>query len=752
MQDLGRWITNNTQNPFYLKKIINISKEISTSTAYVCGLGQFNFYINGSKVEDHILDPGWTYYDKLIQYVTFDLTNLLKIGTNVISAEVGNGWYIMNKDHYTFKFPDFMPPNPNPYHPFGKCLAFALKIIIQYKDGTTENITADDTFKVRPHMVCASNVYGSEFIDGRFRNDDWKTINFSSDKWSNASIIPKEEEPKGKLINQFQSPVRVIHTYEGKEIHTVNQRKIFDLGQNVSAILELEVKGKPGDKVLIYPAEKLDDKGDVDQVAKNWNLIDNVITYVIGKDNEWENCQQTFTYFAGRFLGIETTCSIRNVKAHAITSATKVNGHFKCDNESYNKIYDMIEKTVEANMLSVHTDCPTIERFAWQEPNHLMAPSIMFMKDVKSLWDKFLLDMRVAQHTADDVFFDMQGKQFHPGDGLMPSQAPCYIPNVLPVPGLGSFYDIIPWGSTCILGTYWSYRFYNDRKVIEDNYEAGMKYLKYLKTKINENGFINHGLGDWGNPRNELVRENIETAFLFADAKILSKFASILNKREDEEELISFAQKIKDNYNDKLLVQHENGFFCYKAFDHPKEVFLTQAAQALPLYWGMVPSGKEEDISKALKFTLERDGSFICGEIGLPYVIQCARLYGMNDLIARFIMKKEHPSYYAFILDGETTLGEYWEKNPRSHCHDMMGHIIEWFYNGIAGINPSEEGFKKITIKPFMPNDMNEFKCNYDSIYGKIEVNAKRVGDNIQLDVNVPKEIEFNIDKSNLNH
>ena len=162
-----------------------------------------------------------------------------------------------------------------------------------------------------------------------------------------------------------------------------------------------------------------------------------------------------------------------------------------------------------------------------------MAPSIFYMKDGKALWEKFLRDLRLAQHTAEDRFRDMRGKLFCPGDGLVPSQAPCYIPNVLPVPGLGSFYDIIPWGSTCILGTYWHYLFYGDLQIVRDNYDTGWRYLEYLKTKVNAEGFLNHGLGDWGNPENMLARENVETVFLYADALTLASFAVLLDKPED---------------------------------------------------------------------------------------------------------------------------------------------------------------------------------------------------------------------------
>lgn len=757
MSNLGRWITRGDDKPFYARREITIPKEVKAARAYVCGLGQFNFFINGEKISDHILDPGWTYYDKLIQYVTFDVSSALRAGKNVIGAEVGNGWFIMNNDHYTFHFPAFMPPNPNPYHPFGKSLVLAMRIEIDYADGSHEIITADDRFAVTEHMVTASNVYGSEYIDGRKAKEGWNQVGYDAAGWEKAKIVPIEDEPRGRLVEQTQPAIKVIRTYEGKYLHdftdkeTGKVRKIYDLSQNMSGMLEVQVKGKKGDEIHFLAAEKLSLQGDVDQMAKNWMMIDDCITYIIGKDDAWETVSLTFTYFAGRFFGVEAdfgSVEIGKLQGHAITSAHEESGRFHCDDERYNQIYSLVEKAVEANMMSVHTDCPTIERFAWQEPNHLMAPSILYMKNGKKLWEKFLLDMRTGQHTADDFFFDYAGNKYYPGDGLMPSQAPCYVPNVLPVPGMGSFYDIIPWGSTCILGTYWHYVFYGDKKIVEDNYEAGLRYFHYLRTKVNKDGFINHGLGDWGNPRNELARENIETAFFYADAKTLAEFAELLGKEEDKLLLEKCAEEIKKNYNEKLLVQNPEGRWCYKTWDHPEELFMTQATQALPLYWGLVPEEKKADVAASFRKILEKDGAFIAGEVGLPYIIQTAREYGMNELICEFILRKEHPSYYAFVLDGETTLGEYWENNPRSHCHDMMGHIVEWFYNGMAGILPVKPGFAEILIKPYLPKSVNHLRCSYCSASGKISVEMTRADHRIELSVNADPSIKITVDRS----
>ena len=175
---------------------------------------------------------------------------------------------------------------------------------------------------------------------------------------------------------------------------------------------------------------------------------------------------------------------------------------------------------------------------------------------------------------------------------------------------------------------------------------------------------------------------------------------------------------------------------------------ITQACEALPLYWGMVPEEKIEDVIDSFRQTLIEKQSFASGEVGLPYIIQTASRYGMNALICSFITRPEHPSYYAFVKNGLTTLGEYWEENPRSHCHDMMGHIIEWYYNGIAGIKPLKPGFKKVLIKPYLPESMNEMSCKYDSVNGKIIVSMRRDDGKIRLDVKADERIDVEIDKT----
>ena len=753
MNRLGNWISGKSQTPFYARREFNIKKQVQKATAYVCGLGQFIFHINGQKVSDHELDPGWTNYDKKIQYVKFDVTKLLHEGKNALGVEVGNGWFLKEDEHYTFTFPAFMPPNPNPYRPFGKELVLAIKLVLDYADETEEILYADENFQVKEHPVKMSNVYGSETYDASLEQTGWDKTDFDASEWKAASVISEEDTPKGELVEQFQPAIKVIRSYPAKYIHSVCNRDIYDLGQNVSGMLKLSYRGKRGDVLRIYPAEKLDKDKNADQVAKSWGTVGNCITCVVGEDDVWQEYRMRFTYFAGRYFAVEKSSEaveVNDITGEAISSAWKTNGTFQCDDSRYVQIYDLVEKAVEANMVSVHTDCPTLERFAWQEPNHLMAPSIMYMKDGRKLWEKFFMDMRTDQLTENDYFMDLEGNRFYPGAGLIPSQAPCYVHNVLPVPGMGSFFDIIPWGSSGILGVKWHYLFYGDKQVIADNYEMGKKYLEHLKTKQKAEGFLNYGLGDWGNPDNQLARENVETAFLYADAITLAEFAEILGEKEDEVQLRQFAEEIKENYNQRLLVQDEKGKWCYRSFEHTEKLVITQACEALPLYWGMVPEDKVSDVAEAFRQTFLEKRAFASGEVGLPYIIQTASRYGMNDLICSFIMKPEHPSYYAFVKEGLTTLGEYWEENPRSHCHDMMGHIIEWYYNGLAGIKPLEPGFKKVLIKPYLPESMNYMKCRYESVSGMIQVILTRKDGRVEVETDIAEGISFEIDCSNL--
>ncbi len=739
----AQWITNGEKKPFYARKAFRVKENLVKATAKVCGLGQFNFFVNGNRAANERIGGAWTDYNKIVEYSAYDITDLLHIGENAAGFEVGNGWYILDTTGYSFHFPRFvpLPPNPNPYRPFADALVLAFEIELEYEGNIIEEISSDESVSVCAHGVTAASVYGSEDIDGAALQVGFSRADFAEKGWTKARFARENEKPKGELIAQSEPRVSVVREYAAECIRFSEGVRVFDLKQNTAAVLTAEVRGNAGETVEFFFAEKLDSRGMPDQKAKGWDDITTRVRYTIAESGKWEKVEQTFSYFAARYIGVRSTSDVRAVKALAITSATEDAGDFVCDNEKYNAIFRMIRASVESNLVSVHTDCPTIERFAWQEENHLMARSIFFMKNEKTMWEKMLRDTRAAQHTADDSFNDGKGGRFFVGEGLIPSQAPCYMPNVLPVEGMGSFYDIIAWGSFIILGAKWHYLHYGDKKIIKDNYDAGKKYFAHLKTRVNSDGFINHGLGDWGNPTGEYARENTETAFFYADAMTLMEFAYILGKIDEAAVFEAEAEAIKRNYNAKLLKKDKNGAYFYAIFGDKSEK-CTTSAQALPLFWGLVPIEAQTDVENAFRTAFRADGALIAGEVSLPYIIQTAKSLGLNAEIAKYITRDEHPSYYAFVRAGETTLGEYWEENPRSHNHDMLGSIAEWYFNGLAGVEAAEAGFKTVKITPFLPDDMQFFRATIDTPHGTIRVCASRDKTGAPLfDISVPQAI-----------
>lgn len=743
------FIAAGTAQPFYARREFSLAVLPVKAEALVCGLGQFTFYVNGKQAGDHCLDPAWTDYRKRIPFVRFDILPLLQQGDNVLAAEVGNGWYLANqKFGYFFRFPPFMPPNPNGYRPFGAALVLSVLCEFTYADGRKECIQTDNSWAVAAHPVCQASCYGSEKIDHRKEIPGWNDVGKVSGTWNSARRFSGTRHLQKLADITEMPPVRVLRTLSGRFLHRLyNNLSIYDFGTNCAGILQVTVRGKRGRAILCYPAEKLDEHGNADQNAKGWGPVDIKLQLIPREYMTFETFTQTFSYVGARYAAITADPEdIREVKILVISSAGEDAGSFSADDPRYEAVLGIIRTSMESNLLSVHTDCPTIERFAWQEVNHLLAPSVMYLKQVRPHWEKFLADMRDAQHTGEEHFVDRSGNVITPGEGLVPSQAPCFDPNVLPVPGLGDFYNAPGWGSAILLAARWHYLFYGDPKVIRDNFAAGERYFAFLTSCLDDFGLLSHGLGDWGHPQRRYAVSNIDTALYYADAKTLAEFAGILGRQEEQYRYQQAAESIRSHYNLAFLRRDEKtGRYTYvQRGDDPA----TQAVLALPLFWDMVPGEARKDVEEALAAMVTRDGALLAGEVGLAYLIPVLSDMGRNDLVNAFLLREEHPGYMAFIKNGETSLGEYWEDNPRSHNHDMLGHIAAWYYYGMAGIRPEAPGFSRVLIRPWLPKELSHLSCTYHAAAGDITVELTRREGGILLLTEAAPGIALTIDRS----
>ena len=726
------WISNGTDCPHYLGKTVILEKKIKYAAISAAGVGQYQMKINGRQPDDSVLNGSWTDYRKHIHYQTYDISSLLR-EKNEILIEVGNGWYCNKKEDSRHFYTKNMG-----YEPFSTCLAAIALMTVVYEDGEEIHFGTGADWWYSVSETTYTNIYGSEDYDARKEGRKEKAY---------CITLGEDKAPCGKLIPMLYPPVRVKKVYQGiflKELQ--DGSRLYDLGQNMSGLFEIAVSGKRGTKVTIFPVEKLDILG------RPWKTVDSWCCYTL-KGEGVEKWKPKFTYGAGRYVSVAVDSQskeqdfpkIYGITGYFITSSARDISTFYCSDYRYMQIHDLVLRAIESNLNHVHTDCPTIEKLGWQEANHLMAPSIFYTKEAETLWEKISVDQRDSQYEEAKYDTDAGAFPHKYGPGLLPSIAPVY-GRFLFDGGEGSFWDIVPWGSSILLGAYEQYCFTGNKEILQSNYETAKKYVVYLYHKYLEYPniynkpahlhFLSHGLGDWGIRQNRgESRENIETAYLYRDLMILVETAGWLDIKKDQEYYKRIAEEILDAYNRELLIWNPlTGEWAYDSYDKTG-IAPTQATQAIPLQFGMVPEDKEESVKRSFLFTC-KEKKLETGEIGLPYILRTLGELGQVDLVQSMIFQKYHPSYYRFIDMGETTLPEFWRDDSRSRNHDMMGAILEWLYRYLAGIS-SEDGYRNIKIAPILPHGIDCIKCIYEAVTGTIEVNVFRE-ETLRMEVCIP--------------
>lgn len=705
----GVWIGNETAKPFIARRIFEM-KKAETAVLSVCVPGQFEVRINGGKISPYVYEGSQTDFNRHIHYSTYDVTDFIVDGKNEITVEAANGWYLGDDDDGKRYFYTM----DKGYQPFGKCLA----LMAQLKIGD-EYIVTDGLWEISRSRTTLGDIYGSEDIDN--------TIEY---EWSMAKAVSGLQ---GTLIPLDYPPVIHKYCYEPERVDM--ERMIFDFGQNMSSQFYLRIKGRRGQKIKLIPAEKLSANGDIGQTVDTYSILT-----LSGSEDIFE---QKFSVNGARWYKIEGAdhVQIMEFKSYFTTSSAEDCGSFRCSDERLNKIYRLILRAVESNLNHSHTDCPTLEKLGWLEPDHLMARSVMYNKDVDMLWSKIAMDMRDAQYTEKESDIDNGAFPHEYKSGLIPSIAPRYAKFITDWRE-GSFWDIIPWGSSIILAAYEQYRFYGNKRVLEDNYDSAKRYIDYLTEQYNnynrlyhksgEERFICAGLGDWGISQGKgRSRENIETAFYYHDLVTMAEISGILGKGHGEA-YTKQADSVKKLYNRSLLATDNGAYYI-----NYQDGSLTQANQAIPLCFGLVPEVYIPDVRNAL-IRLCEGRHLECGEIGLVYILRALAEAGRNDIIYSMILKDTHPSYLRFVEMGETTLPEFWRDDARSRNHDMMGHLMEWFFTEVAGIK-SDDGFKTVTVNPECTEFIGAFECVYNSIRGEIRVSYSEGNLEISIPMNCEK-------------
>lgn len=691
-------------------------KEIEKARLYISGLGYYEATINGKKVGDHVLDPGWTNYDKRILYSTYDITKLIKEGGNSIGVTLGNGWF-----------------NPLPMTLFGKfnlreSLAighpkFIAQLKINYTDGSTQTIVSDEKWLTHGGPIIRNDIYLGEVYDARKEIPEWDIFGFNADSWNKVKIA---DGKTGILHAQNLPPIKITKKLQAVKLTEPKPGVyIFDMGQNFSGWVKLKVSAEAGTQIKLRYGELIHEDGTLNEMTSVAGQIKGrnsegklkggpfspeiawqSDTYIAGGNDE-EYYMPKFTFHAFRYVevtGLQKTPVLDNIEGLRLNSDLSKAGTFECSNQLFNDIQEITEWTFLSNVFSVQSDCPHRERFGYGGDIAVTTDAFIYNYDMSNFYAKIVRDFQDAVLP----------------DGRLTDTAPF----------VGIDYCGIGWAFSHPLTLLDLYQYYGDISLIEEQYETARTWFEQVIS--NNELIITHGLSDHESlapiPTSEMV-----TPLYYRSAVIMSELAEIMNQTEDAEKYVDLSKQIKTAYLEKF---HESGTGKFAPF--------TQGSQSFAIYTGITP---EEDKKAALdelvkNIEVENDGHLTTGIFGTKYSLDVLSENGFVETAAMMVGQTTFPGWGHMLANGATTLWEHWEysDNTYSHNHPMFGSVSEWFYKWVGGIqaDPSAVGFDKIIIRPQIISNVTWAKTSYNSMHGKIVSDWSRDDHSFKLNITIP--------------
>jgi alpha-L-rhamnosidase len=705
--NLGNIAKKRTIVPLF-RKNIQVEKKIKRAFVFVSGLGQYELSVNGNKIGDRFLSPGWSDYRKTCFYNTFDITENLKHGLNTIGAIVGNGFYNINRERYRKLVIAYGAPK------------IILKVDIYYSDGSKESVVTDNSWKTAPSPITYTSIYGGEDYDARLEQRGWDTPDFNDASWKNALLV---KVPQGIMKPETDYPVTVAAVMEYKKISSRKDSVfIYDYRQNASGIIKIKVTGKEGQVIRFTPGELLGSDSLVTQEATGGPFY---FTYTLKGGGE-EIWIPKFTYYGFRYVQVSGAVPglypnpanlpvINNIQFLHTRNSSPQTGTFRCSNELFNSIYELINWSMRSNLASVATDCPHREKLGWLEQTHLMGNSLKFVYDIHNLYNKVIDDMMEAQLE----------------NGLVPDIAPEYVPFA------EGFRDSPEWGSACIILPWDMYQWYGDLEAVRKAYPMMKRYLRYLEG-MSDKHILSHGLGDWYDlgpafpGEAQLTPKSLTaTSMFFYDSRLLSEMAKLLGEKSDADYFTTLSEDIRKAFNAKF-------------FNPVTKVYSTgsQTAYSMPLFFGIADDSIKRDVVKNLVRSINKNNNALtAGDIGYRYLLRTLEAAGQSQLIFDMNSRKDVPGYGYQLSKGATSLTESWAALKYvSNNHMMLGHLMEWFYSGIGGIRqaPGSVSYSKIIIYPEIVGDLSWAETTYKTVHGDITCNWKVEKNNILMHLNIP--------------
>ena len=693
-----------------LRKTFTISKPVQEATLYITSLGLYQSFINGGKVGNDYLTPGWTAYRKRVQYQQYSVTEQLKKGENVIGAMLGSGWY---RGYIGFS---------GQQNFYGKTLALKCQLDIVYMDGSTDRIVSDASWTSSTGSIRSSEIYHGETIDARKEPLGWASSGFTEQGWTPVKV---RSAATPTIVATENTPVKKHEVFRARKIITTPKgEKVIDFGQNLVGWVKVDIEGKAGDRISLSHAEVLDKAGNF--YTENLRPAKQRNTYIL-RGGGPESFEPHFTFQGFRYIRIEDwpgEIKPDMFTAIALYSDMPVTGNFTCSDSLVNQLQHNIQWSQRGNFLDVPTDCPQRdERLGWTGDAQAFARTATFNMDVHPFFRKWLKDLAADQYKNGGV--------------------PFVIPDVL---GAG---NACGWADAATIIPWTMYLAYGDTSILADQYESMKAWVGYIQS-VAKNDLWNSGFhfGDWlfYTMDNDLSgraavtdRYLIAQCFYAYSTQILAQSARVLGKTQDQQVYETQLARIKDAFLNEYVTP--NGRLTSN----------TQTAYTLALYMDMLPEHLRAQAADRLAANVKDYGNHLTtGFLGTPYLCHVLSKYGHNGVAYTLLLQQTYPSWLYPVKMGATTIWERWNgikpdssfetPSMNSFNHYAYGAIGDWLYRVVTGIDtdPEQPGYAGIIIRPQIDRRLTHARAELESPYGKIVSGWKILSDGLDMQVTIP--------------
>lgn len=707
-------------NATLVRGSFQVDGKIREAYAFTTALGLYKYYLNGCRVGTDEMAPGWTSYHKRLTYQTWDVTNYISPGENVLGAMIGVGWYKGKMG--------FLEQINN----YGSQTAFLAQLVIRYEDGRVQYVSTDNSFKGSDSPIVFADIYDGEIYDARLEQDGWNTAGFDDSGWHPVNVVSGD---KSILVAQTGSRVTMIDALPAKAIITTPQGDtVIDFGQNMTGWIEICARGARDAVFELNCFEVLDADGNV--YTDNLRGARETIRYISRDDREF--CYHpSFTFQGFRYAKIAAFHGAPepgNFIAHTVHSDMEPTGSFACSNPDLNQLWHNILWGLKSNFLDIPTDCPQRnERVGWTGDAQIFCRTASYLMNTYTFFAKWLKDVAADQtpeggvpHVVPDL---ISGKEH---DDWLLSQGT---------------HSAAAWADVAVLNPWNLYLTFGDTKILEDQYESMKQWINFMRTHAVD-GIWNYRLqfGDWvaldakegsyfGATPNDLTC----TAYYAYSTGTFARIAKILGRTEDAREYSALYEWIV-----RVFQSH---FFD----DQGNMTAQTQTAHIVALYFGLVPEQYREQTVQSLVRLLEKEnGHLVTGFVGTPYFCHALSENGHLKEAYELLLKDDFPSWLYQVKMGATTVWEHWDgmkpdgtmwsPDMNSFNHYAYGAIGEWIFRVACGleIDSAHPGYEQFVVYPHPGGGMDFMETSYKSVYGQIRVRWEVDGSRVTLYLHVP--------------